>query len=58
MKVVSVYLRQDEYEYLLSASKKANKKASAYVRGLLNTERFGTDQTEMELDTLFVKREN
>ena len=50
MKVISVYLRQDEYGYLIRASKKGDKKVSTYIRGLLNAERFGMDQTEMELD--------
>tara|TARA_Y100000310_G_scaffold44224_1_gene41297 strand:+ start:420 stop:671 length:252 start_codon:yes stop_codon:yes gene_type:complete len=48
--IISVYLRSDELSYLRLICEKTGRSRSAYIRGLLNTERFGTDQTEMDLD--------
>lgn len=49
-KVFSVYFRNDENEYLKMQCEKTGKTKSAYLRSLLNRERFGDDQLEMDLD--------
>jgi len=48
--VISIYLRQDELDYLDKVCERTGKPKSSYFRGLLNAERFGTDQTELDLD--------
>ena len=48
---VSIYLRAEELEYLKRKCEKAEKSQSAYFRSLLNAERFGLDQTELDFDT-------
>ena len=48
--IVSIYLRPDELEYLRRICERTGRKQSAYFRGLLNAERFGVDQQEMDLD--------
>lgn len=48
--IVSIYLRPDELEFLNKVCEKNGIAKSAYFRGLLNAERFGTKQTEMNLD--------
>ena len=51
--IISIYLRSDELDYLKRMCEKKGRARSAYIRDLLNTERFGidqTDQVEMDLD--------
>ena len=47
---VSIYLHLEELEYIKRKCEKAGKSLSAYIRSLINAERFGLDQTELDLD--------
>jgi hypothetical protein len=47
---ISIYLRLEELEYLKRKCEKAGSSASAYIRSLINAERFGMDQKELDLD--------
>ena len=49
-KTLTVYVRLEELEYLKRKCEKAGKSQSAYIRSLINAERFGMDQTELDLD--------
>ena len=46
----SIYLRLEEFEYLKRKCEKAGSSTSAYIRSLINAERFGMDQVELDLD--------
>jgi hypothetical protein len=49
-KTLTVYVRLEELEYLKRKCEKAGKSQSAYIRSLINAERFGMDQKELDLD--------
>lgn len=49
---LSIYLRNDELDFVQKKSAKVGKSVSAYIRALVNADRFGVDQKEINFDDL------
>lgn len=48
--IISIYLRPDEIEYVEQRCEKLDKSKSSFIRALINGERFGTSQLELNLN--------